>query len=690
MKRINNLNSLALVTVLAIVLMTASSCRHSRSNDSSVNASANTKLDHDVDSIIYASTIKGDEERTLHLIDSFLNAGRMNSMWADMLRSRLYVACDKHADASEYRQKVVDAFVETGKEPILYSRAVVSLANYMEVNERYEEALRVLLPAVDFLRDNPDVSALVKSLMHNVIAGCQIALNRIDEGRQSYEESYRCLQQYKKEKYNAKDFMQAIISCYNPVVAFAGLDMNDERLKWVERCDSLLTWYREQPNADVEFLDVRDGELSVSRAEILLAQGKSAEAAKAFKRFRETDYSKTPEGQINSLSYLSKTGHYSEAADIYQNIDQWLAEWEEEINLEVIDNYYRAKFQTNHLAGRKDSAYAVAVKMNDMLHPAIVEQKNNDAAKLATIYDTQGKERKIAQQQAEIQQQRIVGLVIAIILLTIFFIIYTLVRRRAAKRLAEMKAARERMESELRIARSIQMSMVPSHFPDYEGLDMYASMTPAKEVGGDLYGYVLQGDKLYFALGDVSGKGVPASLFMAQATRLFRTLAIQGMMPAEICSSMNDALSGEDNESGMFVTFFLGLVDLKTGHLDFCNAGHNPPVLGSDKCCTDETCNFLEMVPNAPIGLFPGLEYEGEEVDNIKGCSLFIYTDGLNEAENRQQEQFGDDRLLDILRTSRSENAQQLVEMLAAEVEQHRDGAEPNDDLTMMCIRIKG
>lgn len=690
MKRINNLNSLALVTVLAIVLMTVSSCRHSRSNDSSVNASANTKLDHDVDSIIYASTIKGDEKRTLHLIDSFLNAGRMNSMWADMLRSRLYVACDKHADASEYRQKVVDAFVETGKEPILYSRAVVSLANYMEVNERYEEALRVLLPAVDFLRDNPDVSALVKSLMHNVIAGCQIALNRIDEGRQSYEESYRCLQQYKNEKYNAKDFMQAIISCYNPVVAFAGLDMNDERLKWVERCDSLLTWYREQPNADVEFLDVRDGELSVSRAEILLAQGKSAEAAKAFERFRKTDYSKTPEGQINSLSYLSKTGHYSEAADIYQNIDQWLAEWEEEINLEVIDNYYRPKFQTNHLAGRKDSAYAVAVKMNDMLHPAIVEQKNNDAAKLATIYDTQGKERKIAQQQAEIQQQRIVGLVIAIILLTIFFIIYTLVRRRAAKRLAEMKAARERMESELRIARSIQMSMVPSHFPDYEGLDMYASMTPAKEVGGDLYGYVLQGDKLYFALGDVSGKGVPASLFMAQATRLFRTLAIQGMMPAEICSRMNDALSGEDNESAMFVTFFLGLVDLQTGHLDFCNAGHNPPVLGSDKCCTDETCNFLEMVPNAPIGLFPGLEYEGEEVDNIKGCSLFIYTDGLNEAENRQQEQFGDDRLLNILRTSRSENAQQLVEMLAAEVEQHRDGAEPNDDLTMMCIRIKG
>ena len=129
-----------------------------------------------------------------------------------------------------------------------------------------------------------------------------------------------------------------------------------------------------------------------------------------------------------------------------------------------------------------------------------------------------------------------------------------------------MKAAQERIESELRIARDIQMSMVPSTFPEREGLDMYASMTPAREVGGDLYGYLLEDDKLYFALGDVSGKGVPASLFMAQATRLFLTLAKQGMMPAEICTRINDALSGEDNESGMFVTFSLGLVNLTSGH----------------------------------------------------------------------------------------------------------------------------
>ena len=269
-------------------------------------------------------------------------------------------------------------------------------------------------------------------------------------------------------------------------------------------------------------------------------------------------------------------------------------------------------------------------------------------------------------------------------LLTLFFIIYTLHRRRAAKRLAEVKAAQERIESELRIARNIQMSMVPSIFPEREGLDMYASMAPAKEVGGDLYGYLMLGDKLYFALGDVSGKGVPASLFMAQATRLFLTLAKQGMMPAEICTRMNDALSGDDNANGMFVTFWLGLLDLQTGHLDYCNAGHNPPVIGGGNHQGD----FLEMQPNAPIGLWPGLEYEGESIDTIKGRALFIYTDGLNEAENPQQEQLGDERLLAILQNTHFSNARQVIETLASEVEHHRNGAEPNDDLTMMCLRV--
>ena len=246
-------------------------------------------------------------------------------------------------------------------------------------------------------------------------------------------------------------------------------------------------------------------------------------------------------------------------------------------------------------------------------------------------------------------------------------------------------AQKASIESELNVASNIQMSMLPSVFPNREGLDMHASMTPAKEVGGDLYGYLLKDDNLYFCVGDVSGKGVPASLFMAQVTRLFRTLANQQMAPADICTHMNEALSGDENPTNMFVTMFVGMVNLQSGHLKFCNAGHNPPVIGGG----EHHGEFLQMLPNFPIGVLPGLEFQGEEIDTIKGRALFLYTDGLNEAENREHEQFGDDQLLSILRNTHFESAQQVVEILYNEVQRHRDGADPNDDLTMMCLRMQ-
>jgi len=207
---------------------------------------------------------------------------------------------------------------------------------------------------------------------------------------------------------------------------------------------------------------------------------------------------------------------------------------------------------------------------------------------------------------------------------------------------------------------------------------------PAKEVGGDLYGCMVQGDRLYYCIGDVSGKGVPASLFMAQATRLFHALASQDMTPAEICTIMNAELSGEDNEQGMFVTMFICRLNLRLNVLEYCNAGHNPPAIGN----ADGQFSFLDMEPNAPIGLWPEMEYVGESLEFFKDRLLFLYTDGLNEAEDPEQHQFGDERLLDILRQTHLNSAQQVIEAMTREVERHRNGAEPNDDLTMMCMKL--
>ena len=320
---------------------------------------------------------------------------------------------------------------------------------------------------------------------------------------------------------------------------------------------------------------------------------------------------------------------------------------------------------------------------------------------MATIYDTQGKQMQIARQQAELSQQRLWGTAAALVLLTTFFIIYSLHRRKAQKRLAmahrqletahtqlqtaydqleETTAAKERIESELRIARNIQMSMVPGEFPERDGLDMYAEMTPAKEVGGDLYGYILQGDQLYFCVGDVSGKGVPASLFMAQSARLFRTLATEGMMPADIAFRMNNELS-EGNDSFMFVTMFIGLLHLDTGRLDYCNCGHNAPIVDGQ---------FLEMQHvNQIIGIEENATFLGETIDDFRGKQLLIYTDGLNEAENLQQELLGNDRLLQVMSTAGSLDSHQVIAKLKKVVEEHRAGADPNDDLTLMCLKLK-
>ena len=417
--------------------------------------------------------------------------------------------------------------------------------------------------------------------------------------------------------------------------------------------------------------------------ELAMGQNKMDEAKRYYERYKESNDAKSVDGRYMIAEYLVAAHQYAEAADAFPSaFNGMVKKYDIKPSFQLLEMLNK-KFEANYKAGRKDSALATAIYTFENLDSAILREKRSQATKLATIYETQQKDEEIAKQQIELTQQRVLGLIIAIVLLTVFFVIYTIFRRRAARRMAEMKAAQERIESELRIARDIQMSMVPSVFPERDGLDMFAQMTPAKEVGGDMYGYVLLGDKLYFAVGDVSGKGVPASLFMAQVTRLFRTLAAQQMKPAEICTRMNNALN-EDNEQGMFVTMFLGLLDLQTGHLQFCNAGHNPPVIGGG----ENNGDFLEMESNAPIGLFPDIEYKGEEIDTIKGRAIFVYTDGLNEAEDTEQKQFGDDKLLEILRETKFDSARQVIETMAAQVEKHRNGAEPNDDLTMLSLRV--
>ena len=239
---------------------------------------------------------------------------------------------------------------------------------------------------------------------------------------------------------------------------------------------------------------------------------------------------------------------------------------------------------------------------------------------------------------------------------------------------------RQRVEGELRIATGIQMSMVPKTFPPFperHDLDMAATIVPAKEVGGDLYDFFIRDEKLFFCVGDVSGKGVPAALVMAVTRTTFRNMSAQEDSPGQIVHAMNDGLSAM-NESNMFVTFFCGMLDLKNGHLRYCNAGHNPPMTLTD------AIRPLPVAPNLPLGIMGGMDFQEQEMPFRYDDALFLYTDGLTEAENINHEQFGEQRMEAALHGRKS--AQGHLDNIKKHVAEFVGEAPQSDDLTLLFI----
>lgn len=246
-------------------------------------------------------------------------------------------------------------------------------------------------------------------------------------------------------------------------------------------------------------------------------------------------------------------------------------------------------------------------------------------------------------------------------------------------------SAKEKIESELRIAREIQMGMIPKIFPPFPNtpqIDLFALLRPAKEVGGDLYDFFLVDDEhLCFAIGDVSGKGVPASLFMAVTRTLLRSTAPNQLSTATIVKTLNNSLAS-GNESSMFVTFFIGILHLKTGSLTYTNAGHNPPVI----IHKDNSVSYFEITEHIPIGLFTDYKYNQMERMLLPGDKIFLYTDGITEAENSDKKLYSDERLIHCLKNCACEKPKGLIEHVAKDVTLHVNGNDQSDDLTMLSI----
>ena len=249
-------------------------------------------------------------------------------------------------------------------------------------------------------------------------------------------------------------------------------------------------------------------------------------------------------------------------------------------------------------------------------------------------------------------------------------------------------ASKAAIENELKVAHDIQMSMLPKIFPPYperDDIDIYGLLNPAKDVGGDLFDFYIRDNQLYFCIGDVSGKGVPASLVMAVTRSLFRNVSSHSSEPGQIATALNKALS-EGNETNMFVTFFIGVLNLADGSLQYCNAGHEAPLL------VGKGIGTLPCDANLPLGIMPDWSFTQQQVTIYPQTVIFLFTDGLSEAEDADHTQFSEERILAVAEKVLSQQqlqSQTFIDEMADAVNRFVGDAEQSDDLTMLALQYK-
>jgi sigma-B regulation protein RsbU (phosphoserine phosphatase) len=276
-------------------------------------------------------------------------------------------------------------------------------------------------------------------------------------------------------------------------------------------------------------------------------------------------------------------------------------------------------------------------------------------------------------------------------LILIGFIVWRTSRN--LERLRKVNAEKDRIGGELRVASQIQQSMLPHSLIQHADVDIFGSLVPAREVGGDLYDYYIRDEKLFFCIGDVSGKGAPSAMVMGVMHSLFRAFSAHENNPARMMQAINE-ISCQGNESNIFVTMFIGVLDLPTGRLRYCDAGHDAPIVIEESgdrsqetgVSSQERLVHVPVEPHLPVGVFDDVKYGVQEMQLEPDSTLFLYTDGLTEAKDSGRKQFGMNRVEEVLRGDCPIQPRELIETITRRVHQFVGDAEQSDDLTMLAI----
>ena len=686
-----HISSLALVAaVLMLTVLPFAGCHSGAQKNSSAEAV----------SMINAASESKDYKRVQSLADSLGKAGKISDGESNYWQGYACYQMGQRELAKSYWQEAIkDTENSTDANDLLYyAKSASYLTSQLCRYAEYAAALYTALPVINRLEKiKCDTTSDYTNLL--IFAGCcKTYFDKEDStATDMLERAYRLHIGNIQQKASKTAYREALAGIINTAYIWIYAKGYEEGLLWTERMGDLIKEYKQRYADDKNYIDKQWARYLIFHATSLEGVGRHDEAGTAYEEFLQTEFSNTREGWTDASDYLTVAKRWEEAVDNYYTILEYLQKELTVYSLDNIQRYLLKKYRAHQMLDQQELINLTARQICEVLDSAITNNRRLDASELQSIH-ARDMEILEAESRSARQRQIYTGLVVAILIVA--FAIYIVFRRHAERKLRkahdELKVAydqleetttvKERMESELRIASDIQMGMLPENFPtraDHDDVQLFASLTPAKEVGGDLFDFYFRDEKLFFCIGDVSGKGVPASLFMAVTRSAFRTVSAHESMPNRIVDTINRTIA-DMNKMNMFVTLFVGVLDLPTGRLRYCNAGHDAPLL------VGAGVGELPCDSNIPVGFMPSWEYSLQETQIFTGTTIFLFTDGLTEAMDVNNAQFQMERINDIATlalANQQQEPRQIIAQMTEAVHQFVGDAEQSDDLTMMAIQ---
>ena len=649
--------------------------------------------------IIAASEAK-DNERVLSLADSLEKAGKISKGESNYWQGYAHYQKGEREQAKSFWQEAIKVTENStdANDLVYYAKSASYLTSQLCRYAEYAAALYTALPVINRLEKiQCDTTSDYTNLL--VFAGCCKTYFDKDDSTATdmLERAYRLHIDHIRQNTSKTAYRDAMAGIINIAYIWNYVKGYEEGLTWTERMGDLVKEYKELYSDDKDYVDKQWARFLIFRATSLEGVGRHDEAESEYEEYQQTQFSNSREGWTDANDYLTVANRWEEAADNYYTILEYLQKDLTIYSLDNIQRYLLKKYRAHQMLDQEELVNMTARQICEVLDSAITNNRHLDASELQSIHE---RDMEIVESEARSARQRQIYTGLVVVLLIIAFTVYTVFRHRANLRLRkaheklkvaydqleETTAQKAAIESDLRIASDIQMGMLPEKFPtraDRDDVQLYASLTPAKEVGGDLFDFYFRDEKLFFCIGDVSGKGVPASLFMAVTRSAFRTVSAHESMPNHIVGSINKTIA-DMNKNNMFVTLFVGVLDLPTGQMLYCNAGHDAPLL------VGAGVGELPCDSNIPVGFMPEWEYTLQEAEIYTGTTIFLFTDGLTEAMNIENEEFQMDRINDVAVKALAQQQQephQLIALMTDAVHQFVGDAEQSDDLTMMGIQ---